>query len=126
MPLAFPRVDTFQQQQKRLSLQGMEAFVDVVEVRSVWNMTILLHFHAEEQVPSQIFNCSVKNAIEASLTVVFAKYTIEGLEPIAVKERNPPNHPIFQVNAQVQQRRERDVKIKRPVQAAAAIFIKIF
>lgn len=76
----------------------MEAFVNVVEVRLVWNMTILLHFHAEEQVLSQISNCSVKNAIEASLTVVFAKYTIEGLEPIAVMERNQPNHPIFQVN----------------------------
>ena len=80
-------------------MQEMEAFVNVVEVRSVWNMTILLHFHAEEQVLSQISNCSVKIAIEASLTVVFAKYTIEGLEPIAAKERNPPNHPIFQVNA---------------------------
>ena len=77
MPLVFPRADTFQQQQKKLFLQEMEAFVNVVAVRSVWSMTILLHFHAEVQVLFPIFNCFVKNATEASRTVVFAKYTAE-------------------------------------------------
>jgi hypothetical protein len=75
--LVFPRADTFQQQQKRLFLQEMEAFANVVAVRSVWNMTISLHFHAEVPVLSPIFNCFVKNATEASRTVVFAKYITE-------------------------------------------------
>jgi hypothetical protein len=40
--------------------------------------------------------------------------------------RSLPNHPMFPVNAQVQQRKGRGVKIKRPVQVAVAIFIKYF
>jgi len=39
--------------------------------------------------------------------------------------RHLPNLPMFPVNAQVQQRKECGVKIKRPVQVAVAIFIKI-
>lgn len=99
MSSVFPRADTYPKQQKRLSSQETEAFVNVVEVRSVWNMTISLHFHAAAQVLFPIFNYFVKNAIEASRTVVFAKYTAERLEPIAVMARKPPHHPMFRVNA---------------------------
>lgn len=95
-------------------------------VRSVWNTTISLHFHAAAQVLYPIFNCFVKNAIEASRTVVFAKYTAERLEPIAVMARKPPHHPMFPVNAQEQQRKVRGVKTKRPVQMADAIFTKFY
>jgi hypothetical protein len=76
----------------------------------------------------QIFSCFVLNAIAVNPIAAFVKYTIEELEPIAVKARklkNPTIHHLLQVNALVQQRKVADVKTEPPIPVAAVTCIKI-
>jgi hypothetical protein len=72
----------------------------------------------------QIFSYFAKNAIEASLIVVYAKCMTGELERIAVKKTLPKNLQVLQVNALAPQRKALDVKTKQPIQMDVAIFTR--
>lgn len=91
-------------------------------------MTTSHRSHAEEPVMYQIFSCFVLHAIAVNPIAAFVKYTIEELEPIAVKAKrlkNPTIHHLLQVNVLVQQRKVADVKTEPPIPVAAVTCIKI-
>ena len=88
-------------------------------------MITLPHIHAAEVVMYQTFSCFANNAIEANPIVVLVKYIIGESELIAVKKTHQISHPLLQPNAEGQQRKELDVKIKQPIQMGVAIYTKL-